>query len=240
MTLDQLKFKSILIILSLLGIFLLSRLCFEILNDPKKFGVEVVKVEGKFVHITRDEVAKILNKYLLTQSFYTLRTKLIQSELESSNWIEKVKIKRIWPNTLKIKISEKIPYVFWNKKFMTKQGIIFKVDKNHAQFKLAHLISLKNDAQEVLTVYKKLSIILEKYGLQINILKKRKNQSWDLVLTNEIKLYLGKVDIEKKLLRFCKSYPLVFSKRLGEVEKVDLRYSKGMAVSWKMRRDNND
>jgi cell division protein FtsQ len=239
LTLDQLKFKSILFALSILAIFLASRLCYVILSDPKHFGVEVVKIEGNFLHVSRDTVAKIINKHLLTQSFYTIKTSSLQKELEKNNWVEKAHLKRIWPNALKITIFEKTPYVYWNKNYMTKHGVIFKIDDTKDQFKLPKLYGLKNDAHEVLTVYKKLSIILEKYDLQINILKKRDNQSWDIVLTNQIKLYLGKQDIEKRLLRFCKSYQLVFANRVDEVKKVDLRYPKGMAVSWKIRRENN-
>ena len=116
---------------------------------------------------------------------------------------------------------------------MTKDGKVFDISDNLSQINLAKIYSSKNDSHQVLTVYKKLSIILKKYGFQISTLRKKKNDSWLLVLTNQIQLYLGRKDIENRLIRFCKSYPIVFSDQEKQAYRVDLRYSKGMAVNWK-------
>ena len=76
------------------------------------------------------------------------------------------------------------------------------------------------------------------YGLHAASLQLRDNQAWELSLTNGVQLRLGKRDLEKRLLRFCKAYPVVFADKPEQLTSVDLRYARGMAVQWKqpMRR----
>ena len=64
-------------------------------------------------------------------------------------------------------------------------------------------------------------------------MKLRDNQAWELTLRNGVELHLGKRDLEKRLLRFCKAYPAVFAEKLNLLSSVDLRYARGMAVQWK-------
>ena len=66
-----------------------------------------------------------------------------------------------------------------------------------------------------------------------NICQLCDNQAWELSLSNGVVLYLGKQDIEKRLLRFCRAYPSVFAERPEQLTSVDLRYARGMAVKWK-------
>jgi cell division protein FtsQ len=88
---------------------------------------------------------------------------------------------------------------------------------------------------EVLQVYEKLSKILTMYGLNATGLHLRDNQSWVLLMDNEVKIYLGKKELEARLLRFCKAYPAVFAQKADQLASVDLRYPRGMAVQWKQQ-----
>ena len=85
---------------------------------------------------------------------------------------------------------------------------------------------------DVLQLYQKLSKLLSMYGLQAASLQLRDNQAWDLSLTNGIQLRLGKRDLEKRVLRFCKAYPAVFADKPELLTSVDLRYARGMAAQW--------
>ena len=48
-------------------------------------------------------------------------------------------------------------------------------------------------------------------------------------------LRLGKRDLELRLQRFCRAYPVVFADKPDELSSVDLRYARGMAVQWKQQ-----
>ena len=80
-----------------------------------------------------------------------------------------------------------------------------------------------------------MSKLLTSYGLTAASLKLRESQAWELSLTNGIMLRLGKRDLELRLQRFCRAYPVVFADKPDQLSSVDLRYARGMAVQWKQQ-----
>ena len=78
-----------------------------------------------------------------------------------------------------------------------------------------------------------MSKLSEMYGLHTNSLALRDNQAWELGLANGMVLRLGKRDVELRLTRFCRAYPVVFAEKLEQLAAVDLRYIHGMAAQWK-------
>ena len=76
---------------------------------------------------------------------------------------------------------------------------------------------------------------MSKYDIKAAGLHLRDNQSWVLLLGNNLKIYLGKKELEERLLRFCKAYPAVFAEKSDQLSSVDLRYPRGMAVQWKQQ-----
>ena len=116
---------------------------------------------------------------------------------------------------------------------MTEQGEIFSDGKTHYFINLPHLQGPEHQQRDVLQIYHKLSKLLNKCGLQVSGLRLRENQAWELLLTNDVKLQLGKQHLEQRILRFCKAYPVLFAEKAEHLSGVDLRYSYGMAVRWK-------
>ena len=88
---------------------------------------------------------------------------------------------------------------------------------------------------DVLQIYQKLSKLLSIYGLHAASLQLRDNQAWELSLTNGIRLYLGKQDLEERLQRFCRAFPAIFADKPEQLLSVDLRYAHGLAVHWKQQ-----
>ncbi len=180
----------------------------------------------------------MLSDYL-NASFFALPVRRLHEDLLALDWSECVYIERIWPSTLKITLVEKSPVAVWNDALMTDTGDLFNVGKDPVETPLLPRLSGPTHQQtDVLQIYQKLSKLLSTYGLHATSLQLHDNQAWDLTLTNGIQLRLGKRDLEKRLLRFCKAYPAVFADKPEQLTSVDLRYARGMAVQWKqsMRR----
>ena len=84
----------------------------------------------------------------------------------------------------------------------------------------------------ILQVYQKLGNILRSYGLRLSQLNLDNNQIWELTLKNGIKICIGKYDIEKRVIRFCKAYPTLIVDKNKYPARVDMRYPSAMAVQW--------
>ncbi|MBA2657599.1 MAG: FtsQ-type POTRA domain-containing protein [Tatlockia sp.] len=200
--------------------------------SPQRFPINTVKIAASYQHIKRQQLQSLLSSYLQS-SFFTLPVRRLYTDLAGLDWANNVQIERIWPDTLKITLIEKIPTATWNNGLITEAGEIFNKGSELTDLALPKLKGPNNQEKEVLQVYKKMSKILTIYGLYASALEWRDNHAWDLTLANGLQIHLGKRDLEMRITRFCKAYPAVFGERAEQLMSVDLRYPRGMAVQWK-------
>lgn len=229
---NQLRFVSILIVLIICALVLTARVVYLYLADPGRFPINTVKIAATYQHVSHKQLEQILTNYL-SASFFSLPVGHLHAELSALSWIKEAQIERIWPDTLKISLVEKQPVAIWNKSLLCDNGDVFNETGELTDTVLPQLRGPVNHQKEVLQVYKKMSKILSICGLYAAVLEWRKNEAWELTLSNGVQLRLGKRDLEIRVNRFCKAYPAVFAEKTDQLASVDLRYPRGMAVQWK-------
>ena len=232
MVAERLRYTSFLTLLIICALLLAARLVYMYMADAAYFPVNTVKIAATYQHITRKQLELVLSNYL-SDSIISLPVSRLEADLAAMDWTNKVQIDRIWPDTLKITLEEKMPVAVWNDALMTENGQLFKVEQGAIDATLPRLSGPIQQQTDVLQIYQKLSKLLAIYGLHAASLQLRDNQAWELSLTNGILLRLGKQDLEKRLQRFCRAYPTVFADKPEQLSSVDLRYARGMAVKWK-------
>lgn len=215
---------------------LVVKVLYIYLAEPGRFPINTVKISANFEHISRAEIEKILDKYNNNNSIL-LPISSLQEELLKLPWAKSIEIKRIWPDTLKIKIEEKKPVALWKNSFITNDGSMIvaatqDIQKQDRIRSLPKLSGPDKQYQMVLQNFEKLSKLLAAYGLHADSLNLRDNQSWDLYLDDGVVLRLGKKNFEKRVLGFCKAYSTELVDRPEKMTSVDLRYPHGMAVQW--------
>ncbi|KTD22716.1 cell division protein FtsQ/DivIB [Legionella londiniensis] len=225
---------GLLILLCTCALLLLMRIGYLFLADPERFPIKTVKISATYQHITRKQIAEILASYL-DNSFFSLSVNRLRQDLAALNWAKQVSVERVWPDTLKIILVEKVPFAVWNNSLMTAGGELFQDNDPQLAARLPRLSGPAHQQSDVLQIYQKLSKLLASYGLQVASLDLRDNQAWELILANNIQLRLGKRDLEQRVLRFCKAYKAGFAEKPEQLSSVDLRYAHGMAVQWKQQ-----
>lgn len=231
---ERLRYVSFLTALILCALLLLARMVYLFLADPQRFPIDTVKVAASYRHVTRKQIESVLTDYL-NDSFIVLPVTRLQADLTALDWTDYVQIERVWPGTLKITLVENSPVAVWNEFLMTADGKLFSIGKEQADSALPRLSGPKQQQTDILQMYEKLSKLLSIYGLHASALQLRDNQAWELSLTNGVQLRLGKRDLEKRLTRFCRAWPVVFAEKPEQLSSVDLRYARGMAVQWKQQ-----
>ncbi len=233
------QFGFYFILLMVLAVALLVRLVYVTLSDATHFPIHTVKIEASYEHVTREALERILSPHL-NESFFSVSTKKLESDLAALDWTEHATVTRIWPDMLKVILVEKTPVAVWNTSFVAADGSLFEKGKvTDGMFSGPYLYGPQTQEQEVLQTYEKLSKLLAMYGLGAASLRLRENQAWELVLTNGVKLRLGRRDLEQRLRRFCRAYPAVFGEKPELLSCVDLRYPRGMAVQWKQKTEKS-
>lgn len=233
----RIRYVFLLLLLIICALLLLARLVYWYLADPQRFPVTTVKIVASYQHITRNQLELILAKYR-NDSFYSVPVGQLEMDLRALDWSNNVVIERMWPDTLKIVLEEKEPIALWNGRLITTDGKIFSAGALTVGTNLPRLSGPQQQQIDVLQIYQKLSKLLSTYGLHAAALQLRDNQAWELELTNGVELHLGKRDLEKRVLRFCKAYPAIFADKPKQLTSVDLRYARGMAVQWKGAMNN--
>ena len=227
------SYLGILFLLIISALILTARVSYLYLADAQRFPINTVKITASYHRISRQQLEGILGDTLSGNSFFTLPVQKLRSALKSLPWTKSIYVERVWPDTLKINLVENNPIATWNDAMLLEDGKVFNSDSENVEPMLPHLRGPRNQQQEVLQVYQKLSKILSMNDFYITTLEKRDNQAWEVTLANGVQLHLGKQDIDLKVERFCKAYPAVFSGKLDRLVSVDLRYPRGMAVQWR-------
>lgn len=228
----RMRYTTSLMVLLFFAFCLGLNLLYLYLSDASRFPVNTIKVSATYQHISHKELELVLEKYVNT-SFLFLSMSKLREALLALEWSDTVDIERIWPDMLHITLHEKVPVAFWNNAILMENGDTFTVAHMNSENFLPKLKGNPNQSLEVYHVYKKMSKILLGYGLKASVLEWRKNEAWELTLSNEIMLRLGKRFFLERLERFCKAYPAVFKNRSEKKVSVDLRYPRGMAIQWK-------
>ncbi|MDF1645953.1 MAG: cell division protein FtsQ/DivIB [Legionellaceae bacterium] len=229
------QFDFYFVLLVFLAFVLAARLVYVTVSSPARFPIHTIKIDATYQHITREALENILSPYM-KESFFSISTRALEAELATLDWVQTVEVKRVWPDILEVVLLEKKPIAAWNTAFVAPDGRLFEEGRVfEGMFDGPYLYGPATQQQEVLQTYEKLSKLLAVYGLSATSLRLRENQAWELILTNGVKLRLGKRDLEQRLRRFCRAYPAVFGDKPELLSCVDLRYARGMAVQWKQQ-----
>ena len=100
------------------------------------FIIKNIEISGEN-HLNKNDIIKIINAYN-NINIFNVNIKNIYKEIKNNTWIKKVSIEIIYPDTIKILLTEKKPVAIWQNRYgnilITKSGdVIF--EKNLEKFK---------------------------------------------------------------------------------------------------------
>jgi cell division protein FtsQ len=220
------------IVLTIFALILVARLVITIISDPQFFPINSLKIEASYQYLSREKIQKIISPYL-AQSFLVFSEKKLKDDFKKNPWVENIYIQKLWPDHVIVQIKERFPVALWDNMLLSEKGDLFKPEETEMFADLPRFYGPKHQQTDVLHIYEKLSKLLLTQGLVIKEIRLRDNQAWEMTLSNDVIIRLGKRNIEERLMRFCKVYPKLFAATFDRVSSIDLRYSNGIAVNWK-------
>ena len=238
-----------------LGLLAIAGLVFSYLWIEKTYQstddlmpLRVVEIEGTLEKVTREEILEKILKGKVAESksvptdseivgFFSSDLELMEQRLESLSWVQKVELRRVWPDKLNIKIKEQKAIARWNTK-----SLINEYGKLFTPVSLDGAVSLDGTALPLLTgpeeelsqlleTFRDIQKRLESIDLQLAVLNLNHRYSWSLELVNGITLQVGREHLLERVERFVSLYPLLQRESKLAIEKVDLRYDTGLAVT---------
>ncbi len=195
--------------------------------------IKYVRIEGAFQYISKDEIKAVLEP-LVDVGFFDADVQTIQDTLTQLVWVESVKVNRVWPDALAIKIKEKRPYVRWgDEALVNNRGEIISPKDIEPFTNLPILYGPEGQQVKSLEIMKGVNTALADQAMQMAEFSINNRWAWKIKLTTGLEILLGRNDQLKKLQRFMKTLDVLGREQVNAMAVVDLRYPNGYAVSWK-------
>ena len=195
--------------------------------------IKHVNVNGVLKNINQDKLKGII-RMRIKGGFFRVPMNTLEQEITNLPWVYHATAQRIWPDTISINIFEQVPIARWGEVgLMNAYGDIFFPDSIESYTSLPILYGEELRAKDLASVFENSQNQLKPYDLHLHGLFEDERQSKHLVLSNGMVIAIGDGDANKKIARFTAAFEHYLSPHLGEVKKIDLRYTNGLAVEWK-------
>ena len=207
------------------------------LSDPYRYPLDVVEVTGEFRYLEKERLQGAVGPYA-TGGFFTVDVDSVRAAAEALPWVHRAKVRRIWPATLRVQITEQQPVAGWNDTgYLNVAGEAFFPQSGGKPQGLPQLAGPEGQSQRVLQQYREVSRTLQPLDMRAARLTMDGRRAWSLELDNGVLLQLGRARPWHRLQRFVRAWPDVFAGRVSELKRVDMRYSNGFSVFWQKPAD---
>lgn len=202
------------------------------LKDPNTLPLQVVRIEGEFNYLDRQKLERVVANEV-RGGFFSVDVEAIRTATRVMPWVDEVAVRRVWPDTLRIWVSEQVPLARWGDKgVVNTRGEGFWPAVDEIPSGLPRLMGPEGTASEMAGRYLELQQQLQPLGLQVVRLQQDARGAWVSEFDNGAVIKLGSRDLDVRLKRFLRLYPRLKAAGKGEPMQVDLRYTNGLVVHW--------
>lgn len=218
------------VVIALLGLLVMA---VNKIRSPELFPVRKIHSVSRLQHVGHSELRQaVLSK--MQGGFFSVNLQDIEMALEKLPWVDKASVRRQWPDTLLIKVDEQLPIARWGKEgLVNSRGELF-YPRAHFSRELCVLLGPDGQQKALLLRFKQLQKMLFSVGIKLHTLILDKRRAWHLQLANGIPVAVGRHDVIKRVKRFTQIYSTVLTPRVENIARIDLRYTNGLAVAWKL------
>lgn len=203
------------------------------LRSAHYWPIRQVHVVGERAHLSTADIRQAMAPHV-TEGFFTTDLSAIEAALEELPWTADAAVRRLWPDTLELRLRERDAVARWGKDgVLTTAGEVFYPRGAEIPQELPVLYGPDDSQRTLLARYRRMQRRLQTIGLGLRALVQDERRAWHLLLEGGIPLALGRGDPQARVARFIRAWPAVLAGRAEAVERIDLRYTNGFAVAWK-------
>ena len=206
------------------------------LTDANRLPMSELLLQGQHQYLSVDELRNAVLDGAELRNFFELDVNALQTRLNALPWVAQVSVRKKWPNKIKVYLTEQLVAARWSDhRFVNTKGEVFAAP-DRVKMPLMQLSGPDDQAVKVLEASHQYEAQLAAKGYKLLGVNLTPRHAWELTLDGNIRLFLGRADVARRLQRFIDAFPVIEPRE--QVAYVDLRYDTGMAVGWKQSKEN--
>ncbi|TDJ48082.1 MAG: FtsQ-type POTRA domain-containing protein [Gammaproteobacteria bacterium] len=195
--------------------------------------IESVVINGAFERVSAMQVEDALSTHVQT-GFLRADLQAMRAELVAIPWVANVNVRRRWPGSIEVNISEERAAACWGESgLLNIDGELFVRDVTHVPVELPRLAGPEGSEQRVARMFFAIQRRLEQRGMAAVALRLDQRGAWEVRLSSGIRVRLGASFVTQRLDRFFEAVDTVIAVEAERVDYVDMRYTNGFAIGWK-------
>ena len=245
---NYLSNKKIISSLSILLLIVISLFIYYDLKNNNKLEKLIQVLSSKFDYelkfyeinnlskVNKLEVVKILNKYLDKSIFLIPLTKVSKS-LNNLTWVDNVSLSTDLKNTIKVAIKEYEPiglYLYNNQLYYFAENgkIIAEYDEDleNNNFIIFHGKKSILNASNIIKILNKIKFNNYSKIISAFYINERR---WNIMLNNEILLYLSEKNTEESLKNYVEIIGKLKNSEISSIKSIDLRNNEKAIIRFK-------
>ena len=227
---------TITVVLLMTGVVLVDQLL-----RPGRFTIERMDIHGSSAQVDAQTVERTAWLALIG-NYFTADLEKIENALVRLPGVYQAAVRRHWPDTLEISITEAGAIALW---YATDGSA--SESQDYVNLPPDSTITLQPvlrsptaDRHTVIDAFLYLVSSLSPFGLEVKSLSVNEVGDWVVVLQSvtlqipvELEIVVGKGDPVRKVDQFAAVFDSFLQDRLLDIERVDMRYDNGFAVQWR-------
>jgi cell division protein FtsQ len=196
--------------------------------------IRVISMDGAFQRVSPGQVEKAVAPFT-KGGFMSADLDRIQRAVESVPWVDHARVERRFPNSLHVTVVEETAAARWGESgLLNTRGELFVRAAAHVPAELPRLSGPEGTESQVAQRYLSSQGRMLEAGMRIAALRLDERGAWEMDLDSGVTVRLGRRDVDERLDRFIRTASQVISHRLNDITYVDMRYSNGFAIGWRL------
>lgn len=191
-----------------------------------------LRVHGEFKRVDAAQLRNVVLPFA-KPGFFAVDLQGAQDAVERLPWVERAEVRKRWPDVVEVEVVEHKPFARWGGgRLLSEKGRLFPVPKGLSAESLPQLGGPDSQVQEVVALYNQSRELFAPIGFKVESLAMDRRGSWSLALSNGTQVVVGRADARPRLDRFARMLPQLLARSATPLQRADLRYTNGFALSW--------